>query len=61
MPELIKLIIGISSIILGGILIGLLILIKELSEKLAPLWIWIFSILVICGGVYLIFAAKYGL
>lgn len=58
MPELIKLIVGVGNIIGGGILIGLLILIKELTGRLTPLWIWIFSICVVCGGIHLIFAVK---
>jgi len=58
MPELIKLIVGTASIILGSILIGLLIWIKELTKRLTLLWIWIFSSYVVCGGIYLILIAK---
>ena len=58
MPELIKLIVAVTSITLGSILIGLLILIKELTGRLTPLWLWIFSICVVCGGLSLVFAVK---
>ena len=55
MPELIKLIIGIASIITGSIVIGLLIALTTVIGKLVALWIWIFSICVVCGGISLVF------
>jgi len=51
MPEMLKVCLGIAAIILGGLLLGLLVWIRVLTEKLAPLWIWIFSLVVIAGGV----------
>lgn len=58
MPELIKLIVGITSITVGGIIIGLLIAVKTLTGKLVPLWIWIFSICVVSGGISIVFVLK---
>lgn len=54
MPELINLLVGITAIASGGLIIGLLFWIKEVTGRLIPLWLRIFSIFTICVGVYLV-------
>jgi len=56
--EIMKLIIGVVSILCGGIIMGLLIWIKELTKRWVPLWVWVFSICLVCGGIHLVFAVK---
>jgi len=51
MPEMLKVYLGIAAIVSGSLLLGLLVWIRVLTEKLAPLWLWIFSLAVITGGV----------
>ena len=51
MPELIKLILGITSIIGGSIIIGLLIALRIVAGKLILLWLWVFSIFIVCFGI----------
>jgi len=57
MPELLNVYFGIAGIILGSLLLGLLVWIRVLVERFAPLWLWLFSLGVIVGGVYSVIIA----
>lgn len=62
MPESVKLLIrvaGVIAVIGGSTVIGLLMGLRALMGRLARIWIWIFSICIICMGIYLICIVSY--
>lgn len=51
MPEIVKLAIVIVGLFCAGFLFGCLFIIKIITEKFVPRWLWIFTILITIFGV----------